>query len=101
LLDSLRAGCLLKTIQQAADEFLLDYKMKHESATFAVYALGHVTDHLGGKLVVEITPTVVKRYQTDRLSEKAGPKTINDEVLLLLRLCGDQGDLIRAKLRRE
>jgi integrase len=43
----------------------------------------------------------VKRYQTDRLSEKAGPKTINDEVLLLLRLCGDQGDLIRAKLRRE
>jgi integrase len=90
-----------KTIQQAADEFLLDYKLKHESATFAVYALGHVTDHLGGKLVVEITPTVVKRYQTDRLSEKAGPKTINDEVLLLLRLCGDQGDLIRAKLRRE
>jgi integrase len=90
-----------KTIQQAADEFLLDYKLKHESATFAEYALGHVTDHLGGKLVVEITPTVVKRYQTDRLSEKAGPKTINDEVLLLLRLCGDQGDLIRAKLRRE
>ena len=68
---------------------------------FAVYALGHVTDLLGGKLVVEITPRVVKRYQTDRLSEKAGPKTINDEVLLLLRLCGDQGDLIRAKLRRE
>jgi integrase len=36
-----------------------------------------------------------------RLAEKTGPKTINDEVLLLLRLCGDQGDLIRAKLRRE
>ena len=90
-----------KTLQQAVDEFLLDYKLKHESATFAEYALGHVTDHLGGKLVVEITPTVVKRYQTDRLAENAGPKTINDEVLLLLRLCGDQGDLIRAKLRRE
>jgi integrase len=90
-----------KTIQQAADEFLVEYKAKHESATFAEYALGHVTDHLGGKLVVEITPTVVKRYQTDRLTEKAGPKTINDEVLLVLRLCGDQGDLIRAKLRRE
>jgi integrase len=69
--------------------------------TFAVYALGHVTDHLGGKLVVEITPTVVKRYQTDRLAEKAGPKTINDEVQLLLRLCGDQGDLIRGKMRRD
>ena len=35
------------------------------------------------------------------MTEKAGPKTINDEVLLLLRLCGDQGDLIRARLRRE
>ncbi len=50
---------------------------------------------------MEITPTVVKRYQMNRLTDNAGPKTINDEVLLLLRLCGDQGDLIRAKLRRE
>ena len=90
-----------KTVQEAADEFLLDYRLKHESATFAEYAFGHVADHLGKKLVVEITPTVVKRYQADRLAEKAAPKTINDEVLLLLRLCGDQGDLIRAKLRRE
>src|SRR5712692_6901705 len=75
-----------KTIQQAADEFLIDYKLKHESATFAVYALGHVTDLLGQRLVVEITPTVVKRYQMDRLAEKAGPKTINDEVQLLVRI---------------
>ncbi len=90
-----------KTVQQAADEFLIEYKAKHEAPTFAVYALGHVTDHLGKKLVVEITPTVVKNYQTARLAAKAGPKTINDEVLLLLRLCGDQGDLIRAKLRRD
>jgi integrase len=90
-----------KTIQQASDEFLLEYKVKHESPTFAVYALGHVTDHLAKKLVVEITPAVVKGYQTSRLAEKAGPKTINNEVLLLLRLCGDQGDLIRARLRRE
>src|ERR1700694_5703968 len=47
-----------KTIQQAAGECLLDYKLKHESATFAVYALGHVTDLLGERLVVEITPTL-------------------------------------------
>jgi hypothetical protein len=90
-----------KTVQEAADEFLLDYKLKHESATYAKYALGHVTDHLGKKLVVEVTPTVVKSYQAARLGEKGGPKTINDEVLLLLRLCGDQGDLIRGRLRRE
>ena len=90
-----------KTIQFAADEFLEDYRAKHQSATFAEYALGHVSRLLGGSLVVEITPNAVKRYQADRLNEKAGPKTINDEVLLLLRLCGEQGTLIRATLRRD
>jgi integrase len=89
-----------KTVQQTADEFLQDYTTKHRSATYADYALGHVKSLLGDRLVVEITPEVVKRYQTARLREKAGPKTINDEVMLLLRLCGDQGDLIRATLRR-
>jgi len=55
----------------------------------------------GGSLVVEITPNVVKRHQADRLREKAGPKSINDEVQLLLRLCGEQGALIGATLRRD
>src|SRR5579863_5371144 len=41
-----------KTIKEAADEFLADYSSKHESATYAVYALGRVTDLLGKKLVV-------------------------------------------------
>jgi len=50
---------------------------------------------------VESTPHVVKRYQADRLKEKAAPKTINDEVQLLLRLCGEQGALIRATLHRD
>ncbi|HEY6343627.1 MAG TPA: tyrosine-type recombinase/integrase [Bryobacteraceae bacterium] len=90
-----------KTVDQAAQEFLQDYKLKHVSATFADYALGHVARLLGDNLIVEITPNVVKHYQADRLVEKAGPKSVNNEVLLLLRLCGDQGDLIRAKLRRE
>jgi integrase len=90
-----------KTIQQAAQEFLKDYRAKHQSPTFAEYALGHVSRLLGGSLVVEITPNVVKRYQADRLNEKAGPKTINDEVQLLLRLCGEQGVLVRATLRRD
>jgi integrase len=90
-----------KTIQEAAEEFLQDYRSKHQSPTYAEYALGHVSSLLGSSLVVEITPNVVKRYQTDRLNEKAGPKTINDEVQLLIRLCGEQGALIRATLRRD
>jgi len=90
-----------KTIEKAADEFLEDYKAKHQSPTYAIYALGHVKRHLGKNLVVEISPNVVKRYQTTRLKEKAGAKTINDEVMLLIRLCGEQGLLIRASLRRD
>ena len=90
-----------KTIQLAAEEFLTDYRAKHRSPAYAEYALGHVSKLLGGSLVVEITPKVVKRYQTNRLKEKAGPKTINDEVMLLLRLCGEQGVLVRATLRRD
>jgi integrase len=90
-----------KTIQEAAAEFLEDYRAKHRSATYAEYALGHVTSLLGDRLIVEITPKVVKGYQTARLGEKAGPKSINDEVQLLIRLCGDQGELIRATLRRD
>jgi integrase len=90
-----------KTIKEAADEFLVDSALKHESATYAIYALRHVAELLAGKLIVEITPRVVKRYEMNRLSEKAAPKGVNDEVMLLLRLCGEQGDLIRAKLHRE
>jgi integrase len=90
-----------KTIQQAVDEFLKDYRAKHESPTFAEYALRHLSRLLGSNLVMEITPNVVKRYQAERLKEKAAPKTINDEVQLLLRLCGEQGALIRATLRRD
>lgn len=90
-----------KMVRQAADEFLTDYTARHESPKYAEYALMHLKAVLGEKLIVEITPTVVKRYQATRLTEKAGPKTINDEVMLLLRLCGEQGDLIRSTLRRE
>ncbi len=50
-----------KTIREAADEFLADYRAKHQAATFAEYALGHVNSLLGSRLVVEITPSVVKR----------------------------------------
>src|SRR5215472_11694969 len=56
-----------KTIRLAADEFLSDYRTKHESATFAEYALGHVKRFLGEKLLLEITPQVVKRSVNRRV----------------------------------
>jgi integrase len=47
-----------------------------------------------------INERTVSEYQTMRLKETAAPKTINEEVGFLLRLLGDAGDVIRARLRR-
>jgi integrase len=89
------------TVADAADDYFEEYKAKHRAVTFAEYALKHVKRLLGGRLLGEVTAAVVKRYQTDRLKEDAGPKSVNDEVQFLLRLRGEQGDLIRNQLRRE
>jgi integrase len=90
-----------RTVKQAAEDYFTDYKVRHRSLTFAEHALGHIKRFLGDLLLGEVTPLVVKTYQTSRLAEKGGPKTINEEVQFLLRLCGEQGDWIRAQLKRE
>src|ERR1035438_9501826 len=41
-----------KTMQQAGEEFLKDYRAKHQAPAFAEYALGHVSRLLGNSLVV-------------------------------------------------
>lgn len=90
-----------KTVAVVADEFLKDYKVKHPDDTWADYGLRPVKRLLGSKLVLEITDSVVQRYQTDRLTEEAAAKSINEEVGLLLRICGDHGDMIRTRLKRK
>ena len=50
---------------------------------------------------MDISEATVRDYQELRLKEQAAPKTINEEVGFLLRILGDQGDGIRAKLRRQ
>jgi integrase len=78
-----------------------EYKVKHQAPTFAQYATNHICDHLGEKMAVEITVNIVGDYQVARLKEKAAPKTINDEVGILLRLVGDRGDIVRSELKRK
>ncbi len=91
----------IRTIAELAKAFLEGYKLRHpRSVTFAEYTMKHVCKHFGNAMAVDITDTAVKDYQTKRLKEKAAPKSINDEVGALLRLLGEQGDFIRAKLRR-
>jgi integrase len=84
-----------------ADAYLADYRVRHRAATFAEYAIGHVTRLLGDKLVADINDAVVKTYQTTRLKEDAAAKSINEEVTFLLRLLGDAGDALRVRMRRD
>jgi hypothetical protein len=41
-------------------------------------------------MVAEITEISVLRYQEERLREGAAPKSINEEVRLLLKMLGDR-----------
>jgi hypothetical protein len=92
----------IRTVAELADEYLEGYTLRRpRSATFAKYSLGHVERLIGNKMVVDITDTTVKDYQTARLEEDAAPKSINEETGFLLRMLGEQGDFLRAKLRRQ
>jgi len=92
----------IRTIGEIAAAYLEDYKLRSpRSATFAEYAIGHITRLVGQFMTVDFSSKTVTEYQTARLKESAASKSINDEVGFLLRILGEQGDFIRAKLRRE
>jgi len=90
----------IQTIAELGTSYLENYRVRHKAVTFAEYAIGHVTRHLGKCMAVDVTEQTVTEYQTKRLKEKVSPKTINEELGFLLRLLGDAGDVIRARLRR-
>lgn len=91
----------VRSVSEVADQFFEDYKVRNpKSETFAGYALGHVKRLVGKTMVIDVDVETVKTYQTDRLKEKASPKSINEEVGFMLRVLGEQGDFLRAKMRR-
>jgi len=92
----------VKSVGELADAFLTDYTLRNpRSATFATFAVGHLKRLCGRKMSIDVSSDAVREYQNERLIEKASPKTINEEVGFLLRILGDQGDVLRVKLRRE
>ena len=90
----------VRILEEIIDEYLTGYRLRYRSASFAEYALGHVSRLLGTKIVADITEVSVLRYQEDRLREKAAPKSINEEVRFLLKMLGDPGEVIRAHLKK-
>jgi integrase len=65
------------------------------------YCIKHLNAHLGDLMLIEIGVDTVLAYQKARLFEKASPKTINEEVMVLLQIMREMGDLIRVKMRRD
>jgi hypothetical protein len=91
----------IRAIREVAKEYLESSVLRNRSVAFAQYAVNHLTRLLGATMIVDADENTVLEYQEQRLREKAAPKTINEEVGFLLRLLGERGELIRARLRKQ
>ncbi len=90
----------IRSIRELSRDYLEDYRLRHKSVVFAEYAVDHIVRLLGPMMTIDVTEQTVTTYQITRLKEGAAPKSINEEVGFLLRLLGEPGDVIRARLRR-
>jgi integrase len=92
----------IRTFSDMADEYFDAYKLRlPQSARFAEYAIDHLKQLLGSKMLVDFNEATVIQYQNARLGESAAPKSINEEVGFMLRILGDPGDLLRIRLRKK
>jgi integrase len=92
----------VRAMGEIADEFLEEYKLRlPQSATFAEYAIGHIKRLVGDKMLVDMNEASIVKYQNERLTERAAPKTVNEEVGFLLRIMGDLGDVLRVRLKKK
>jgi len=92
----------IRSMGEIADEFFEEYKLRlPQSATFAEYAIGHIKRLVGDKMLVDMNEASIIKYQNERLTEGAAPKTVNEEVGFLLRIMGDLGDLLRVRLKKK
>ena len=92
----------IKTLREAAVGYEQAYRVRNSpnAARYSKYCIQHLTEHLGNKMLIEITDNVVIEYQNVRLRERAANKTINEEVGELFRIMGEQGEAVLLKLKR-
>jgi integrase len=93
----------IRPVRELAGGFVKDYRIRQpKSASFAEHAIAHVNRLLGELMAVDVTDRTITKYQTDRLTEGAAPKTINEEVGFLLRLLPvAHAGAIRAQLKQQ
>jgi integrase len=91
------------TFAEAAAPFFANYQLRHppSSISYMKYCIAHLSEHLNGTMLIEIGVETVKEYQNARLRQKACPKTITEEVMVLLQIMDEMGDLIRVKMKRD
>lgn len=86
---------------EVAEEYLESFKLRSpRSVKFVSGCLAHLNRLLGPEMVVTINQGRIELYQGVRKKEGAANKTINEEVGLLLRILREQGDVLRAKMKR-
>jgi integrase len=91
----------VQTFSDAAKDYLADYVVVNPKSTgYVTYAIKHLKQHLGTKMMAQINAETVGKYQVARLKQKAAPKTINEEVGELLRILGHPGELLRVQLKK-
>ena len=54
----------IRTISDLAAEYLAEYRLRHKAVTFAEYAIRHIDEHLGKKMVIQIDEQTVQDYQS-------------------------------------
>jgi integrase len=90
------------TLAKAAEEYQEQYEARNtaNATRYSEYCIKHLVEHLGSKMLIQITDHAVVAYQQARLKEGAAGKTINEEVGELFRIMGSFGEAIRLKLKR-
>jgi hypothetical protein len=90
------------TLREVAKEYSAAYALRHtpKSVKYSELCIKHIVQHLGDKMLIEITDRVVETYQLTRIKEGAAGKTTNEEVGELFRIMGDAGDAVRLRLRK-
>jgi integrase len=92
----------VRTLRQAAEVYSVAYAARNrkKSVIYSEGCVKHLNQHLGDKMLIEITDQVIQAYQLARLKEGAAGKTINEEVGELLRIMAEAGDILRLKLKK-
>lgn len=67
----------IRRLNEVVDEYLVGYRLRYRSATFAKYALGHVSRLLGAEMIVDIDEAAVLRYHDIAASyARVGTKSV-------------------------